>query len=222
MILGNLFAKNPFKPMRKMMVKTVACVEATEPMFEALFSGDKDAVKEHAVTISRLEHEVDQQKQEIRSRLTSSIFTPVDRRDVLDVVAAMDGIADQAEDVGVLLTMRWMELPEPIIQPFNELRASVHEVVRGAAQVIDQVDELVDPGFSGPDAERVSVLVDEVDRLEHLADKAQDVFAKMLFEYEDDMKPAALFMWMKVGKTVGDIANSAERMCNRLRMALIR
>lgn len=218
----NLFAKNPFTPLKEHMKKTLECVEATRPLFEALWAGDKEGVTRAAKVVSRLEHEADVIKHEIRSRLHSSVFLPVDRRDVLALLSSMDAIADQAEDIGVLLTLRWMELPEPLKAPFEELRDRVYQVVERSGDVIEGIDSLLESGFSGPDANALITMVDEVGRLEHEADKAQDYFGKQLFLHEDDMKPAALFMWVKIANKVGDMANAAERMVNQTRLMLAR
>lgn len=218
----NLFAKNPFTPLKEHMKKTHECVEATRPLFDALWAGDRDGVHEAAKHVSQLEHEADVIKHEIRSRLHASVFLPVDRRDVLALLSGMDAIADQAEDIGVLLTLRWMELPEPLKEPFEELRARVYKVVERSADVIEAFDALVEAGFAAPDAQALMAMVDEVGELEHEADKAQDVFGKQLFAHEDELKPAALFMWVKVANKVGDMANAAERMVNQTRLMIAR
>ena len=222
MILASLFAKNPFSPLREHMSKAVECVDATEALFDAHAAQDADAMKEAARRVSILEHEADVIKHEIRARLHKSVFLPVDRRDVLEVLGCMDSIADNAEDIGVLFTLRNMEsFPnDELKDAFKELNERIRKVVTHAATVIDQFDALVESGFSGPDVTSVLDAVDEVGRLEHDADKAQDQFGKMIFQYEDDFKPAALFMWNKIANKTGDIANAAERMCNQLRIML--
>ena len=222
MLLGSLFAKNPFSPLKEHMTKTLECVDETKALFDALYAGDKDAVHDIARRMSVIEHEADVLKHEIRTRLHASVFLPVDRRDVLAVLTNMDAICDIAEDLGVLLTLRWMEMPDTLRAPFDELRARVYEVVSAAATTIDSFDALLDGGFSGPDVQRVNALVDDVGALEHQADKAQDVFGKSLFEHEDEMKPVAVFMWIKIANKVGDLANAAERMVNQLRIMLAR
>ena len=152
--------------------------------------------------------------------LSRSVFLPVDRRDILHVLTHMDAIADNAEDVGVLLSLRWMEIPEEIKPDFLELLYASLKVARESSKVINSLGNLFDAGFSGPDAVTVMNLIDNIDKLEHSADKAQDRFGKALFRHEDDMKPAALFMWVKIANKVGDLANSAERMVNNIRTML--
>jgi predicted phosphate transport protein (TIGR00153 family) len=219
-MLWNLFAKNPFRSLKEHMKKTSVCVGLTVDIFEALFAGDKYKVSVIAKEISRTEHECDDLKKEIRTHLTQSVFLPVDRRDLLHVLSNMDSIADHAEDLGVLLTLRWMELPVELQPEFRELLQRSQKVVEESAYVIDSLDRLLETGFSGPDADEMLAKIDEIDRLEHLADKAQDAFGKALFAREDDFKPAALFMWIKISNKVGDLANSSERMVNHIRWML--
>jgi len=219
-MLWTLFAKNPFRSLKEHMKKTSLCVDMTGQIFEALFRSDKERVLALAKDISRIEHECDLLKKEIRGHLSQSVFLPVDKRDILHVLANMDSIADYAEDVGVLLTLRWMEL-SPELQPlFLELLSRSQKVVEESAHVIDNLERLLETGFSGPDAEEMLSRIDEIDRLEHLADKAQDAFGKALFAKEDELKPAELFMWIKIANKVGDLANSAERMVNQIRWML--
>ena len=219
-MLANLFAKNPFKPMREHMHKAVEAVDETQALFAALHAGNKEAVEASAKRISQLEAAADDIKDKIRSGLNKSLFMAVDRRDVLNVLSHMDGIADQAEDIGVLLTMRWMELPDDLWGPLDEFRRRAQVTVLAAAEVIESLDALIEGGFGAAEVDKLLAMVNEVNRLEHEADKAQDVFGKGLFAHEDDLKPAALFMWIKIANKIGDLANAAERMCNQLRTML--
>lgn len=219
-MLWNLFAKNPFRSLKEHMQKTAACVDLASDMFDALFANDKEKVTAIAKEISRTEDECNFLKREIRTHLTQSVFLPVDRRDLLHVLSNMDSIADYAEDLGVLLTLRWMALPPQLQPEFKELLLRSKKVVSEAVLIIESLERLLETGFSGPDADEVLVRIEEVDRLEHLADKAQDAFGKALFAMEDELKPAELFMWIKISNKVGDLANSAERMVNHIRWML--
>lgn len=219
-MLWTLFAKNPFRSLKEQMKKTSECVAMTELMFTALFESNKEQVLHYAKEISRTEHECDLLKKEIQGHLTKSVFLPVDRRDLLHVLSNMDSIADHAEDIGVLLTMRWMELPVELQPMFLELLQRSHKVVEESAYVIDCLERLLEAGFSGPDAEEMLKKIEEIGKLEHFADKAQDAFGKSLFAKEDELKPAQLFMWVKIANSVGDLANSAERMVNHIRWML--
>lgn len=219
-MLWNILSKNPFAFLKAHMEKTQVCVQKTKCIFEALFLKDKERVHQLAKEISQLEHDCDRIKQELRMQVAKSIFLPIDRRDLLQVLSNMDSIADSAEDVGVLLTMRWMELPQGLKSSFNQFLLSTIEVVEESAKVIFAFDRLLEAGFSGPDAEEVVSRIDHIDRLEHLADKAQDQLGKRLFEHEDEMSPAAIIMWIKIIDKVAKISDCAERMMSHIRLML--
>ncbi len=219
-MLVKLFTKNPFYSLKAHMKKTTQCVHKTKELFEALFAGDRDKVCALTKEISQLEHDCDIVKREIRANLSKSVFLPVDRRDVLHVLSNMDTIADNAEDLGVLLTLRWMELPAHLQTLFMEALNKAIATVEASAGVINSLDRLLEAGFAGPDAQEVAELIDEVDRLEHLTDKAQDILGKEIFVHEDELKPAALFMWIKIANKVGDLANCAERMVHNIRLMM--
>lgn len=219
-MLWNIFAKNPFQSLETLMRQVMLCASKTNDLFAALFAKDKAKVYELAKEISKLEHDCDLLKKEIRSHISKSVFLSVDRRDIIHVLSNMDAIADFSEDLGVLLTLRWMELPEKLQEPFNVLLYRSHLVVLEASQVIELLHRLMETGFSGPDAEEVLRKIDVIDNLEHDADKAQDIFGKELFAHEDELKPAALYMWIKIANKVGDLANAAERMVGHIRLML--
>lgn len=202
------------------MEKTQLCVLKVKEIFEALFDGNKDRVKQLAKEISVLEHDCDRIKQDLRMRVAKSIIMPIERRDLLQVLANMDSVADSAEDVGVLLTMRWMIMPDALQKNFGSFLNKTIEVVDESAQVVFSLDRLLEAGFSGPDGEEVLNRISHIDRLEHEADKAQDQLGKRLFELENELSPAALIMWIKIIERVGKLSDSCERMMSHIRLMI--
>jgi predicted phosphate transport protein (TIGR00153 family) len=95
--------------------ETVALVE---PLFEAFLAGDGAATRRLYEQISKLEHRADNIKNDIREHLPKSLLMPVDRGDVLLFLKEQDRLADRAEDLGVLLTMR------TVMRSGRRLRAS--------------------------------------------------------------------------------------------------
>jgi len=218
-ILG-LFAESPFGPLRELAHKVEECAEEVPVLFEAFFEGDYDEVRAKAEEISHLEHEADVVKDEVRDRLPRTVFLPVDRRDLLDVIGVLDAIADSAEDVAMLFMLRKMEPHDELIDPLKTFIRRVMRVVDQSVDVVDQLDVLVQSGFEGPEARRVKEMIDELNRLEHQADTVQDELSRKLFEIEDDIKPGSLMVWNKIIGEVGDIANRAEKVGSRLRLFL--
>ncbi len=218
-ILG-IFSKNPFEAMKALGVKVGECAEVIPLLFDAYFEGDYEQVGLYAERLSQLEYEADLLKIEARDHLPRSLFMPVDRRDFLDAVSSLDAIADCAEDVGILFTLRQMEPHSELIDPLKGLVRRVMETVRQALEIVERLDHAANTGFSGPDAAELTRMIDELGRLEHAADIVQDDLARRLFSIEDSIKPGSLMLWNKIFNKVGDMANHAERMGNRTRLFL--
>ena len=213
-----LFAKSPFTPFLEMADRVEECTNQVPVLFDAFFEGNYDEVREIAERISHLEHEADVAKTKVRDSLPRSIFLPVDRRDLLDVLSSLDAVADCAEDVGILFTLRRMEPHDELVPALKSLVRRVMATVQKALEIVRQMEVLAEVGFTGREADRVRDLIDELGRLEHEADIVQDDLARRLFQIEDKIKPGSLFVWNKIFNKVGDMANHAEKCGNRLRL----
>jgi predicted phosphate transport protein (TIGR00153 family) len=216
--LANLLARNPLPKVGDLMTEVIRTSERVRELIELLSAGDQAGVERVAKEISTMEGKADDAKNAARSKMPVRLLMPVDRRDVLKLISQIDAIADCAEDVGVLLTIRPLTVPEtmkPILELFVD---RVLGTIREAAKLIDLIDDLVESGFSGPPAEQVLEQAAILNRAEHEADKIQDQCAKVLFKEEDAMPPAAVFMWTKVLNKIGDMANHAENVGDQFRL----
>ncbi len=220
--IGRLFGRNPFPALGALMQAVCTCTDEVPGLIEALIADDQDAVRVIAKQISQLEADADQAKTELRDKLPGSLFLPVDRRDLLQLVSQIDAIADCAEDVGVLLTLRPLTVPAPMAGLLRRYLEAVMLTVACAGEVVEGVQALLSSGFGGSSAERTRDLIRELGRREHEADKLQDQIAKVLFSLEDELKPMAIFMWTKVLNKLGDMANHAENVGDRVRLFLAR
>jgi predicted phosphate transport protein (TIGR00153 family) len=216
--LANLLARNPLPKVGDLMSEVIRTSDRVQALIDLLAKGDQAGVERVAKEISAMEGKADDAKNAARSKMPVRLLMPVDRRDVLKLISEIDAIADCAEDVGVLLTIRPLTVPEdmkPVLELFVE---RVLETTREAAKLIDLIDDLVESGFAGPPAERVLEQSAILGRAEHEADKIQDQCARVLFKEEDSMPPAALFMWTKVLNKIGDMANHAENVGDQFRL----
>ncbi|MDH4283283.1 MAG: TIGR00153 family protein [Myxococcales bacterium] len=216
--LANLLARNPLPKVGELMTEVVRTSDRVRELIELLGKGDQAGVERVAKEISIMEGKADDAKNAARSKMPVRLFMPVDRRDVLKLISQIDSIADCAEDVGVLLTIRPLTIPETMGPVLNLFVERVLGTIREAAKLIDLIDDLVESGFSGPPAERVVEQAAILRRAEHEADKIQDRCAKILFKEEGSMPPAALFMWTKVLNKIGDMANHAENVGDQFRL----
>jgi len=107
----NLFGTSPVRPLQKHMEKVVECVSQLEPLFDAVIANDLVSVDQIQERIVALEHDADDLKHDLRLNLPRSLFLPVERRDLLEVLTMQDKIANRAKDIAGIIRGRRMPSP---------------------------------------------------------------------------------------------------------------
>ena len=194
------------------------CVRLVPELIDRLLAEDRAGLERLAKEISVLEGNADAAKNALRTKMPVRLFLPVDRRDLLRLIREIDAVANNAEDLGVLLTLRPYEVPDELRPLLREFVDGVMVVVDSAAELIGTMDELLGSSFGGKAAQTAMAKADEIGRLEHEADKLQDQCAKALFRAEDTLSPVSIFMWTKVLNKIGSIANHAENIGDQFRL----
>jgi len=218
-LIQNLFARSPIRPMQQHMEAAVNCAKLVLPLVEAMAVGDLEAVRRHRVEIARKEHEADSIKHELRSHLPKRLFMAIERRDMLEILDAQDSIADVAQDIAEMADMRSMIPPDALAAPLLELTRSVISTCEHAQTVINQLDELVETGFGPNESARVDVMIAELNDLESETDRLAEAAQRSLFEMEDELGVGTYF-WYRIICWIGDMADYAEKVGNRLRLLI--
>ncbi len=65
-------------------------------------------------------------------------------------------------------------------------------------------------------------MVDELNRLEGVTDDQGMELVRLLFEREDSMKPLDVVFWYELIRIIGDVADFAEDVGDRLRLLIAR
>ena len=220
--MAKLFGRSPFGPLQDHMNQVADCVALVAETLVAMQEGDQEKVERLAEEVSKSEHKADSVKNDIRNHLPRSLFLPMDRANLLDILRIQDNLADKAEDIAVLLTFRKLELPDAWREKFAaflEKNIAAFDAVR---RIIHQLDELLESSFGGAEAEKVKVMVDQVALLEHETDVIQRELVKLLYANEDKMTYGAFDLWMKLISEVADLSNYSEKLAYRVRMTLER
>lgn len=215
-----LFAKSPFGPLQDHMRKVMDCVKLVPDLFRALEKGDEKRFQDLVERIKQAEHDADILKNEIRGDVPKTIFTPVDRKDLLEVLSQQDKISDVAEDVAVLLSMKELPFSQHFQEEFWEFMGQVMNTVEQYARISEELDELMEASFGGTEAGKVEEMIDNLGREEHKADRLQHELVRKLLSLDKELGTLNVVMWMKVLEALGNIANGAERVGNRLRLFL--
>lgn len=215
-----LFGRSPFAPLQSHIESVAQCVHRLPNLFDALEKGDTVAVEATAHGIAELEHGADLIKNDIRNHLPKSLFLPIDRANLLEILSIQDSIADKAEDIGVVLTLKSIELLPSFKEDFFLFLKKNIETFDKAFLIIKELNDLVESSFGGIEAEKVRKMVDEVAYKEHEADLLQRQLLKSFFKAEDQMTYVTFHQWERIFECTGAISNLSESLANRVRMTL--
>lgn len=218
----SLFGKSPFGPIQEHMRIIEKCVLELPPLFEALRADDMDEVRARKDEVFRLEHEADALKNTIRSQLPTTFLMPVGRRDLLDLLSTQDSIAGAAQDVASVLAMGKLRVPPSLDDGIMPFVNRVVDAVRKARTAVDSLDELVETGFRGRDVEAVIAIAAEVDDIETETDTMGMELSRTLVDHEADMGVLSVVFWYQLIRSLGNVADEAENVGDRLRLLLAR
>lgn len=218
--LLNIFGSSPVKPLQQHMVKVMETVVPLNSLVEGVLANDLDRVAVIQEEIARHEDEADDLKHELRLHLPRTLFMPVERRDILEVLNMQDRIANRAKDIAGLIRGRRMTIPESIAEDFARFVSRGVDACKQANRIIDELDELVETGFSGVEVERVQDMIKELDRIEKDTDVIQVRIRSKLFDIERDLPPVDVMFLYRIIDWTGDLGDRAQRVGSRLQVML--
>jgi len=220
--MAALFGRSPFKPIQAHMRVVIECVAEVPGLFQALVDGDEAKLMAQKDLIFEKEQAADEIKNQLRGHLPKSLLMPVDRRDLLDVLAMQDSIADTAQDIAGLLLERKMEVPQGMAEPLLTLVSRCVDTCNEAGKIIEELDELVAMGFRGREATQVEGMVEALNRIEDETDEMGMQLTRSLFAQEDSMSAVSVMFWYQLIQWIGDLADYAEKVGDRLRLLIAR
>ena len=220
MTILNLFGRSPFAALESHMEEVTACVYLLIDLFDALLNKDYTRLEETAKKIEEQEHKADITKNNIRNHLPKSLFLAIDRTQILEILELQDSIADKAEDIAVLATIKQIEVLEPFREDLRLFLAKTIETFNGARKIVKEFQELLESSFGGIEAKKVRAMVDEVAFKEHEVDLIQRNLLKSLFAAEEQMSYSTFYLWQKILHALGSISNLSENLAYRVRMTL--
>jgi len=218
--IAKLFGKSPFAPLQTHMNRVASCIEKLADIFQILFKKSPEKIEKLSQELSKLEHEADLTKNDIRNHLPKSLFLPIDRSHFLDILSIQDTIADKAEDIGILLSLRPMEAFEDLEEDLQAFFKKNIEVFWAARQIIREIDELLESSFGGIEAEKVKSMVEQAARQEYDAEVLRRSLMKKILQKGDSLSHPSFYLWTKVVEEVCEISHLSERLANRIRMVL--
>ena len=219
---ASMFGRSPFKPLQEHMKIVLKSAIQVTILFEALCKDDQDQVASVRDKISDYENAADAVKNDMRAHLPKSLLMPVDRRDLLEILDLQDSIADTANHIADRLIERRMEVLDDMRQPLMEMVRRCVDACDQTAHIIGRLDELVETGFRGPEADNVISMVDQLSKIETDTDRMGLDLIRILFANEDNMKPVSVVFWYDLIRMIGELADYSEKVGNRVRLLLAR
>jgi predicted phosphate transport protein (TIGR00153 family) len=219
-MLANIFGSSPVKPLEEHIGIAHRCAKQLSGFFAAAVAGDWDKAIEFRAEIERLEHAADDLKKEIRLNLPKSLFMPVPREDLLELLLVQDKIANRTKDVSGIVLGRKMQIPSQIAEQFLEFVDRNIDASKQARKSVRELDELFTAGFRGAEVDLVAGMIEELDQIETDTDDKQAALRSALFEIESTLNPVDAVFIYQVIETTGQIADMAERVGRRLELLL--
>lgn len=218
----SLFAKSPIRPLQQHMDKVQECCQNLLPFVDAVLADDWEKAAQMRIIISGLEREADKLKREIRMTLPSGLFMPVERTDLLELVKEQDRIANKAKDIAGRVMGRQLAIPPSLANEFRTYLSRCLDATALATKAINELDELLETGFRGPDVDVVQKMINELDQVEEDTDEMQIQLRQQLLAIEKDLNPVDVMFLYSILEWVGDLADRAEGVGSRLELLLAR
>ncbi|KXS38926.1 MAG: hypothetical protein AWU55_1021 [Halomonadaceae bacterium T82-2] len=217
-----LFGRSPFQPLLAHIVKTSECAAQLLPFFDAAQAGDWESAARCREAVTDLEHEADVLKTQLRLNLPNTLFLPVSRSDLLELISVQDKIANKARDITGIMLGRRMQVPESLAVPMREYLVTAVATVNQARKALEELEDLLESGFGRNVSDLMQNLIRELHELEHQADDQEITIRRQLFDLESQLPPVDVMFLYKIIDWIGDLADRAERVGSRLQILTAR
>ena len=214
--IGKLFGRSPFSQIQLHMEQVTKCIDKMAEALDAAKTGQSESLDQLSSEVSKLEHQADQIKDDIRERLLKRFFMPIDRSEVLEILSLQDSLADTAEDVCKVLTLKRLPFPDDLRGDFDRFVGLNIEACQICGAIINQMDELIESGFGGVEAERIRGLAKDTAFAEHQADLVQMQLLKKIYAHDTDFSAGEFHLWMRVTRVLSRLANVSENLADRI------
>ncbi len=219
-ILTNLFGESPFGILEAHGEKVHECVRLLKDLFEELKAGSGEDLKATADRIFKLETEADTLRNQLHEMLASKILMPLPKSDFYNILEQQDSMADRAEDVAALLTLRDMSLPPELTTEVLDFVDVILKNSNLAAGIMSKLDLLVENSFSGRDALTVSRLITELAEREDAVKPLQINLSRKLLAAGDRIAAVESVLWLQIVHHLAELSKCADRTGNGIRMTL--
>ena len=216
-VLNTFRKKSPFEQLLKHMGKVNECVDILGEGLLRYYKGEYNSFSEIAENVSKLEHEADIIKSNLRNHLPNSLFLPVDKGKFMWALREQDKILDHAENLAIMLDLRHTKIPKELQEVFIDHAKLVVKTVKAMEEAVENIRDLVETGFVKREREQTKEFVHKVHDYEWKADQKKYEMTKGIYRLEKKLNPMDMYHLLKIADWVDDIADHAENVADWLR-----
>lgn len=217
-LISDMLGRSPVEPLQKHIKTAFEAAALLPSLIEAANLNDWVKVDEITEIIRQKENDADDLKNDIRSNLPKSLFMPVPRQDLLELVLVQDKVANLSKQIAGMVRLRKMQIPAAINENFTEFVSRCVDAAKKAKQSVNELDELYTSGFRGAEVKVVEKLIAKLDKIETDTDDMQSKLQEQVFLMEQDLPPVEVIFLYKLIDMMGDVADQAERIGRRLEL----
>jgi len=219
-MFSRLFGESLITPIKRHMAVCNNAAATLVPFFDAVLPGDFEQANRVRAEICEHERYADSIKREIRLNLPAGLLLSVSRDDLLELVRAQDKIANGCRDLSGLICGRAIRIPEGMWETFRHCVGLAVASVQALNDVIEGLDSLAGSRFMASRTRAVESGLNAVDDRERESDDCEIELRHRLFALEDSMDPVDVMFLYEVIDLVGEVADRAQVVANRLRIIL--
>lgn len=218
--LGKLLGKSPLAPLQEHFAKVHAAASLLPALTTAAQADDWERASTLHAELKALAADADKLKLALRMQLRKSMFMPVARSDLLELLATQDLLADESELAANLIMTRKQQLPDKLLPAFGKYLGAIMATVDLARDAVMELDEVFEVGFGKQEIDLVYAKLKSLARQEVAAKKLEEKLRARLFSLEQSLPPLdAMFIYQLVDR-VSTMGRHAERVGNRLLILL--
>jgi len=211
--------QSPYKLLQEHFKRVCKAVRKLDKMLKLYIDGNFPEAASVSVEISRLEHEADVIKRNLRASLPRKIFMPISKEDLLAILASNERIVDACQDVAQILDMRETTIPEELHPLFERFMGHIIDSVDALRDMMNHLERLLESTFAKVETQVVMELGHRVHEHEYKADSVNKELSRAFYSLEGKESPLAIFHMMRFSDVLDAVADNAENAA--LRMVLV-
>jgi len=204
------------------MDKVCECADQLPLFFRASVEKDYSSCKRLHKSISGMEAAADAIKIDLRTHLPNSLFMPMPREQILDIVRLQDKIANISQDISGIMTGRKTEIPEAVVELFIAFVQRAVDAAHQAQSAINELDELVETGFRGRQVDVVQNMIAKLEEIEKETDKQERKLRHAMFKIEKGYDPLDMMFLYRMIDWIGKLADVAHQVGGRIQLLMAR